>query len=416
MTTFAIQIFKRSLSDARMLKIYFPLLIFSLGVLLRFFYAFNGPLLEKESWSDMRIYLKISKFIEMGVWKETHFFQSIGYPLILYAVKQAVSLLSQAVSLLQAFASSLTLFFFYRMVSESFPHRVAFISFFIGVFHVPWILYGNFALPETFFTLFISITAYSSLRIVKSIRVGYFWPAVWALAFIFAFWLKGTHALWGPLFLLCLFLLKRKKSLPAIMIIGSIVGAGLGAHGLLTYSKTGKVQLSASTGGLNFVEGKCPGKKNIDSAGFFWHSPLYFQLDLNRTKKWNRPFTDSGYFMKQGLECIKRDPAVLLLSFEGIPYLFFGNTLWPFNSRPYSRYMRFYELIFSLFLVVGLTTYGLDIFRRRNLEEFTIWVIPALALFLCVYIFKSEMRYRIPFDIFFIPLAVKGWHYFRRGQ
>jgi hypothetical protein len=32
-----------------------------------------------------------------------------------------------------------------------------------------------------------------------------------------------------------------------------------------------------------------------------------------------------------------------------------------------------------------------------------------LALFLCVYVFKSEIRFRVPFDVFFMPVALSGW-------
>lgn len=395
---------------------YLPIVVLIMGTLLRFVYALNGPNLEDQSWSDMKAYLRIAELIENGVWKETHFFQSVGYPLILYTKKKVFSNLGQAMSFLQAFFSTLTLVFLYRTVAEGFSQRIALITLLVGAFHVPWILYGNFALPETIFTFLLSLTSYSSLKIVKSFRNALFWSFLWGLSFILAFWLKGTHALWGPLFLLSLLYFKGRDSLKSILVIGSIVSVGLGVHWGLSYAKTGKGQFTASTGGLNFIEGKCPEKKNIDSSGYFWMSPLYFQLDLHKAKKWDRPFTDSGYYMKQGIECIKEDPVVLLLSLESIPYLFFGNTLWPFNSTPYSRYMRFYELLFSLFLIVGMTSYFLDLLRRRNPEEFLIWGIPVLSLFLCVYIFKSEMRYRIPFDVFFIPLAVKGWFFFRRER
>ena len=37
------------------------------------------------------------------------------------------------------------------------------------------------------------------------------------------------------------------------------------------------------------------------------------------------------------------------------------------------------------------------------------WGLPILSLFLCVYVFKSEIRFRVPFDVFLIPVAVKGW-------
>ncbi len=35
-------------------------------------------------------------------------------------------------------------------------------------------------------------------------------------------------------------------------------------------------------------------------------------------------------------------------------------------------------------------------------------MLPVLSLFLLVYIFKSEIRYRIPFDVFVVPMALKA--------
>jgi hypothetical protein len=32
-----------------------------------------------------------------------------------------------------------------------------------------------------------------------------------------------------------------------------------------------------------------------------------------------------------------------------------------------------------------------------------------VALCLCVYVFKSEIRFRVPFDVWLIPMAIDGW-------
>jgi hypothetical protein len=38
-----------------------------------------------------------------------------------------------------------------------------------------------------------------------------------------------------------------------------------------------------------------------------------------------------------------------------------------------------------------------------------VWALPLAALCLCVYVFKSEIRFRVPFDVWFIPMAFDGW-------
>jgi hypothetical protein len=158
------------------------------------------------------------------------------------------------------------------------------------------------------------------------------------------------------------------------------------------------------------VEGKCPIKNNADNAGYSWLSPLYHQLRLDTMKRWDRPFTDSAYFMNEGLNCIKNNPYVLIQSLEGIPFLFFGNTLWPANQSRLKSEMRLYELYFSCFCLLGLIVY-LRFFKysTNQREEILVWILPILSVMICVYIFKSEIRFRIPFDVWIIPVAVKGW-------
>ncbi len=369
----------------------------------------NGPVLENEFWSDMRIYLKISAAIESGIWKETHFFQSIGYPWLISIIRSEWVHYGKILTYLQAVASSVTLIFFYLMVREGLGKKIALVSLLIGSLHLPWIFFINFALPEVLFTFLLSVCGYLSVTIILARRVSLFHCFIWGVAFILAFWLKGTHALWGPLFLAGILVLKKKAAITPILMISAVVGCGLLAHAYLTYSLFEKVQIGPSTGGLNFVEGKCPSKVNTDSEGYHWQSPLYYQLGKNRLKKWDRPFTHSGYFYKEGLKCIQNNPLVLIQSLESIPFLFYGNTIWPFNRKSFSDLSRLYELLFTIFVVVGLVTFLLRSTVHQNMQSIVIWLFPVLAIFLCVYIFKSEMRYRVPYDLWFIPIAVKGW-------
>lgn len=373
--------------------------------------------MSAEIWSDMKIYIGISNDIGQGVWKDTHFFQSIGYPVIISFLRQLTPHTVVLISSLQAAASFIVVTCMYALTKESLGKKTAQVSLFIGAIHLPWILYGNFALPETFFTMFLSLCAYLSLKIVRQEGRVVLYSALWGLCFIAAFWLKGTHALWGPIFLLSLIILHRYRSFKSVLALGLVVSIGLGLHGLLTYKTIGKVQLSSSTSGLNFIEGKCPEKRNVDSLGYSWLSPLYYQMEMHKGKTWDRPFTESGYFFRQGLKCIAKDPFVLVQSFESIPFLFYGNQMWPFNRKPFARYVRLYELIFTVFLVTGICVF-LATFKKRkgSPEEFIIWVTPMMAIFLCVYIFKAEIRYRVPYDIWFIPMAVYGWLFLLRDE
>jgi hypothetical protein len=383
-----------------------PIVLLGIGFTLRMVYAFYGPLLNDQMWSDMKIYAYISDEIERGIWRETHFFQSIGYPLLITLLRKIIIPAALFLTVLQAACSCLTLFMMYKLTLASLGKKVALISLGVGALHLPWILYSNFALPETIFTSLLSVCAWLSFLIVTTAKPKLLNLSGFGLFFMMAFWLKGTHALWAPMFLGSLLIFQRKKSLIPILVIGSVMAAGLAAHGLLSHKKIGKIQLSASAGGLNFIEGKCPSKSNTDNLGYNWLSPLYYQLGLRQHKQWDRPFTESGYYLKEGLKCIQENPFVLLQSLESIPYLFYGNLMWPFNQKSVAPYTRLHELFFALFAVVGFCTF---LSTERNIRTLIIWLVPIASIFLTVYIFKSEIRYRVPFDIWFIPVAVKGW-------
>lgn len=384
--------------------------------MIRAFYIYDeGPLSER-TWSDMSIYVSIADQILMGNWKVHHFFQSIGYPLFISFLKLSFNDWALMLSTIQALASFGTLIFMYKLTLKSFGEKTALITLIIASFHLPWVMLPGFALPETFFTFFLSVCAWYTYKIVIE-ETSVINLMIWGTSFILGFWLKGTHVFWAPLFLLGLLVQKKKMAIRPVKILSFVLVLGLGLHGYLSYTKIGKIQLSASAGGLNFVEGKCPSKKNQDTNGQWWHSPLYTQLNMNEFKQWDRPFTDSGHYMRKGLECIIDNPLVLIQSVESIPYLFFGNRMWPLSNTPNAPVLRFYELFFSVFLIVGMAVMVREfLYASISIEQKLIWTFPVLSLFLCVYIFKSELRYRIPFDVWFIPLSVNGWMVFLKGR
>ena len=365
--------------------------------------------MERLIWSDMKIYVGIADKMSVDVWEVNHFFQPIGLPLIILFLKQHTPDWVWSLGVLHCCLSFLTLVFMWKAAEESFGFTTGLISLLIASVHLPWIYMNILALPETIFTFLLSVCAWLTGRIVRRARFMAPLSALWGLCFILAFWLKGTHALWGPLLVMGLFLNSKRQALMPVLALVIPVAAGLALHGAFTYAKIGKVQFSASNSGLNFVEGKCFYKRNSDTAGFTWFSPLYYQLDLKEPKQWDRPFTDTNYYWGQGLACIQRSPFVLFQSVENIAYLFFGNTSWPLNGLPRASKIRLYELFFSVFLICGMVVTARDSFRRFDPGNFLIWGLPVLALFVCVYVFKSEMRYRLPFDIWFIPLSVLGW-------
>ena len=364
-------------------------------------------------YSDMNNYRFIADSILAGQWSQSHFLPAIGFALILAVFKRLFANWGDALAIYHVVLSTATVWLVWKSATRAFGEKVGMWSLLVAAMHVPWIVLNTVALSETTFTFLMAALVWASLEVVERPTVR--WSALWGLVFVVAFWVKGTHAFLGPLFLLCVLVWRRwsRDALVTIALpISLVVGAGLTAHGVLSYQTTGTFRISAAAGGLNFVEGKCPSKRNYDPTGLTWLSPVYLQLGMTSSKMWDRPFTDSTYFMKEGLKCIGHDPLVLVQSFESIPFLFVGNFLWP--STHFTKaapWIRLYELFSGPWLLGGVVLWLLARWRRRRdtWAELIVWALPLAALCLCVYVFKSEIRFRVPFDVWFIPMAVAGW-------
>ncbi len=391
------------------MKKHLPFLILLSSFLLRIIY---GVIIHPPAsfiHSDIAIYESIADAILKNSWSVSHFFQPVGFPLFIAAIKMFSQNWSYWLAILQAISGTLTLFLMGRSVRKLWGENQEIGTLILGALHVPWIIFTGYAMPETIYTLGLALLLWSSVQILHPKGNKFAGSIIWGLTFIVSFYIKGQHAFLLPLFLLGIIVATRKNIKYAV-IISSIVIAGMAAHWSLTYSKTGVGKISSDTGGLNFVEGKCPSKKNTDPVtGITWWSPLYHSLHMDKHKVWDQPFSNSSYYMKQGLKCIERNPWVMIQSLESIPYLFFGNSLWPVYWQPIGAKVRLFEVLFVFFSIPGLLIFFLYTGMHQKINDLIIWMLPVLALFLLVYVFKSEIRYRIPFDVFIVPMSLKGW-------
>ncbi|MGE3610613.1 MAG: ArnT family glycosyltransferase [Bacteriovoracaceae bacterium] len=383
-------------------------ILFLLSFIARIIYSLYVHQPKDLIQSDMEIYFRISSLIQRGIWDENHFFQPVGFPLILLKLRDYFENWSLALSILQATASTLTLYFIWKTTSFTWGEKNAKFILIVGALHIPWILFTGLSLPETFYTFFLSILLWSGCQILYQHKT-LLNSIIWGITFSIAFWIKGQHIFLLPLLIFSLWLKDKNRFLNKTIIpVCLIFISSLSLHGHLTYKTIGKAQFSPTAGGLNFVEGKCPSKRNSDTKNMTFYSPLYYHLRMDTYKKWNHPFSDSTYFMQEGLKCIKENPMVLVQSLENIPYLFFGNPIWPLDWNKHANSIRLYELLFTLICLPGIFIYFFTMFKNFNSNEFILWILPMLSIFLTVYIFKSEARYRVPFDVFFIPVAIRG--------
>jgi hypothetical protein len=106
----------------------------------------------------------------------------------------------------------------------------------------------------------------------------------------------------------------------------------------------------------------------------------------------NRLFSDMGNYSN-----IAED----LLAGTWLPTHFFQPIGFPFVVAVFKLAFRNWTQ--------ALAIYQSIITSNRRYDLFLVWGAPILGLFICVYVFKSEIRFRVPFDVYFIPLAVRGW-------
>ena len=87
---------------------------------------------------------------------------------------------------------------------------------------------------------------------------------------------------------------------------------------------------------------------------------------------------------------------VLATSGRYVYYLFAGNPLWPVETVRHVA-ERLYEALFAA-VIVPLFAMGMLASLRRWRTPLVVPALLYLALFLAVWIFKSELRLRVPFD------------------
>lgn len=383
----------------------------------RYHYVFEWHPPELFAFSDMGLYVERARDILAGGTDPEQAFQPIGYPLLL-ALSLRLGKDLALVDWTHVVAGWLTVVLVWRASARWLRGWSHLAVLAIAALHFPFIALSGFFMAETVFTLQLALLAYCLSRFPFPWKPGH--ALVLGAVYMSGLWFKGNDTFFGPLAIVWIGVwifarrgwrttwapLARRAVVP-VACFAAGAALVLASHAAYTRVHFGAAQVSAPTSSLNFVEGKCPWKVNIDSRGRRWHSPLFIQLGENDEKRWSRPFTDTDYFWHQGLECVRRDPAVVATSLRYVYYLFFDNQLWPVNATTYGNLSRWYGMAFAGLLFPSLLL-GAVLVARRPRSRLALVGMMAVSIALCSWVFKSEMRYRVPFDVVFIPLAVVG--------
>ncbi len=361
-------------------------------------------------FSDAANYVEVADRIIQGNLNTSHFFQPIGYSLLIALIKIIFnSNWHFVLAILQSMASTFAIYLIYRILNKEFTKNFTVISCWIMTLHIPFIIFDGYSMTE------------SLSGLMTALVVTFFYNKKWlylGITLAVSSWIKGLLIFCVPFLVLYFIFFNKEKILQTnIKIIIPILFSML-ILGFYSQSKIGKFFTSPRNGGLNFVEGKCVQKWNQDSEGANWLSPMYYQLGYHNPSDkhiWNEPFWKSGYFFQQGLNCIIDRPVVLIQSLENIPFLWIGNFVWPINQSDNAHWIRLYDMIFAIFSFGGLIAF---LFLEKNIlkSNYYVWIIPTLALFSCVYIFKAEARLRVPFDYVLIVITLLGYSMLNRAR
>jgi 4-amino-4-deoxy-L-arabinose transferase-like glycosyltransferase len=356
--------------------------------------------METAIFSDMAGYVQRAAEIERGHFDPIHFFQPIGYTLWVALWRRAAGGGWWLLKLTHVALVWMSVYLGWRTARRLLPGRWDLLALLLMSTQIQWWALASFALSETLYTFLITLLLWGAVRWAERPDTGF--AIIVGLAFAAGFYVKGSATLF-PL-LLAGWSVARvipnavavRRVASQLVIIGVVALSVTLAHGSFAYMKYGQFKLGADAGGLNFVEGKCPSKHNYDNVGYSWLSPLFYYLGETDTKHWPVPFSNQAYYWREGWKCVEDNPLVLVTSGRYVYYLFTGNPLWPVETVSHAE-ERLYEALFAAVIVPLFAIGMLASFRRWR----TSLVVPALlylALFLAVWIFKSELRFRVPFD------------------
>lgn len=393
------------------LSVWVPLLLLSITAALTTWVVFFLHPMEQALYSDMANYAAVARDITSGTFDLRHFHQPIGFPLwmVFWRTIAGGDWWLLKVTHVALIVSSV--FLGWRAARLVLPHPWDIVVLVLLSFQIQWWALAGFAIAEALYTFLLTAMLWSAMRWISTRRIV---DGVLAgLFFGLGFYVKGS-AVFFPVMVLCWYVLMayRREESPLPPFRHLLIAAGVAlcvalTHGLGALATYGKFKVSADAGALNLVEGKCREKDNRDSEGHRWLSPLFYRLGERDIKTWDEPFSNQAFFWKEGLKCIKANPTVMITSTRYIYYLFGGNSLWPVQAWRDKPAETFYERMF-LFVITPLTFVGMIMALRQLNRPEIMAALLILSLMLLVYVFKSELRYRVPFDAATMILATVG--------
>jgi hypothetical protein len=408
------------------------LLIYLLGIALRLQYTSLHPP-DAYISSDMGMYVSLARRLSgsdgpLMPWDVTH---PLGYPALLAVLISGGGSFARAAEF-HLLVSCLVPLALGLLGAASFGRRTGLAAVAVASLYFPFIEYGALFLSEIHFIFWLTLAfaAFFGARASRRRGISLALAAAGGLALSFAVALKSVALLAALAFfaveaLVLLFApaapgVSRFARLKPWLLRAVVAGVAaapllLGLARVCTRANRGNFCVTGNKVGSDFLLGHYGPIADIAWApdqghGFQFGSPSAYLRHYEKHVSVPFPMTDNAANSAEAWRWIFAHPfEAVVLSLDHVYDTFFGVTMWPsFNTSawPYANLSQ-YAFVVLLFVPTLLACAGL---ARRGARAFAtsrtaLVLSPIVALAVTVAIATGEVRYRIPFDIFFIVIA-----------
>jgi hypothetical protein len=407
-------------------------LVYLLGIALRVDYTLTVHPAAAYISSDMAMYVSLARRLAgssapLMPWDVTH---PLGYPALLAFLISGGGSLARAadanliVSCLVPLAVGL-------LGMAAYGRRTGLAAVAFASLYFPFIEYGALFLSEIHFIFWLALAfaAFFAARTAHRRGVSLLLAAAGGLTLSFAIALKSVALLGALAFFAVDFLVQlwppsggppRLARLRPWLLRAAVVGLAaapllVGLARVCTRANRGHFCVTGNKVGSDFLLGHYGPIADIawapdEGHDFAFGSPSSYLRHYERHMRVPFPMTDSAANSAEAWRWIVAHPFEgLVLSLDHVYDTFFGVTMWPsFNTGawPYANLSQ-YAFVLLLFVPAVLACARI---AKRGARAFltsrtALVLSPILALAITVAIATGEVRYRIPFDIFFIAIA-----------
>jgi len=411
-------------------------LVYLAGVVFRVFYTYVAQPPEQFITSDMFFYVSLArKFVAMhgpvDPWDVTH---PLGYPsLLAFLMEGAGGALGRAITL-QLVVSCLVPPAVGLLGAAAYGRRTGLLAVVFATLYFPFIDYGALFLSEIYFIFWLTLAFAALFAAHRTARVGVGLALAAAAGVALSLAAAFKSVALPAAFMFCLveglaLLLARGPGGPAawvrafkpwllrwavvgvaaVPMLAVLARACTGANKgrfCITGNKVGSDFLLGHYGRIAAIEWQPEQVGGLVRFG----SPGSYLRHYDTIARVPFAMTDNAANNAEAWRWILAHPGeAVVFSIDHVYDAFFGVAMWPGYGHPTWPFAHLSQYVFIAFLLIPTLLACARIVRRgpraAASSRTALVLAPVVALALTVAIATGEVRYRVPFDVFFIVLV-----------